>query len=325
MAATRVSIQKVSRDKWKPLDGTLAPPSIDAWTYALAHVDRSKTRLSSKPSKNIYGYRFPEPGLIAYAENRLDRYTINGLHLRVAVQHRVYIGVDSNPTQVPIGCSNDEWRTILNSSYGQLDFAEEHDNRRQVEIHRSGSSSRRDTSSQDSRRELVKAMFGAYPSAESVTQVTWRNHTIQSGQVALLNPAILREIVWDLSEHNFRADLLALDRILAPGPWANDRISRDCLLKSVFPGGDSYLCNSVPDEPRGIASTDWTERREFFGRLASAMSSWPSAPPELSSYSEVTQSEKSFSHTERRIALFFCQTVFDQFGRPAIIPCRIRF
>lgn len=317
-----VSMPKVNRDKWKPLDGTFAPPAINAWNAALRGVDRSNARLSSKPSKEIYGYRFPDPGLIAYAEHRLDRYVINWLHIRVAVQHRVYLGIDNVPTQIPVGCSNEEWRSILNSSYGQLDFTEEH---HQSGTHLPAASSRRDANSSDNRRELIRAMFGVYPSNEYVTQASWGEHVIMCGKVALLDPTILREIVWDLCEHNFRADLLALDRLLAPAKWGSDYVSRDELLKSVFADGESYICTSVPSEARGIASSDWRERREFIGKLALVMGSWPSAPADIGHYDEASRTEVSFARIERIVALFFCQTIFDQFGRPAIVPHRIRY
>lgn len=316
-------MQKISRDKWKPLDGTFAPPAINAWVVALRGVDRDKSRLSSKPSKEIHGYRFPEPGLIAYAESRLDRYVINWLHLRVAVQHRVFFGVESNPSQVPVGCSNEDWRSILNASYGQLDFTEDLEHHSKPEIRRHVPASRHDASSSDSRRELIRSMFGVYPSEEPVTQVLWRDNIIKCGQVAFLDPVILREVVWDLCEQNFRADLLALDRILASSAWTNDQNSRDRLLKSVFPGGESYICTSIPTQSRGIASYDWRERRAFVGNLASAMLSWPGAPQKLGQYSEYTRTEVGFASMERLIALFYCQTIFDNFGRPAIVPCRI--
>lgn len=318
-------MQKTSRDKWKPLDGTFAPPPIISWTTALSNVDRSKSRMSSKPSKEIYGYRFPDPGLIVYAENRLDRYLINWLHIRVAVQHRVYFAVDGDPLQIPVGCSNEQWRSILNSSYGHLDFTDEQHREQRTVIRSTIPSSRRDAASSDSRRELVRAMFGEYPTEESVSQVQWREHVIKSGEVTLLNPMIVQEIVWDLCEHNFRADFLALDRLLAQKLWANDAISRDRLLRSVFPGSGSYICTDTPTDNRGIASLDWRERREFIGNLATVMISWPHAPLDLSGYQERTRSEISFAHFERAVALFFCQNVFDNFGRPAILPCRVRY
>lgn len=314
---------KISRDKWIPLDGTFAPLAISAWTTALANVDRDKSRLSTKPTKEIHGYRFPEPGLIAYAEQRLDRYVINWLHLRAAVQHRVYLHIDSDPSQIPVGCSNEDWRAILNASYGELDFTIEDGQSNLSEISHHPPSSRRDAASSDNRRELIKGMFGVYPSDSPVTQVSWREQIIRSGQVALLNPVILQEIVWDLCEHNFRADLVALDRLLVPQAWTTDSMSRDRLLKSVFPGGDSYICTSIPATACGIASLDWRERRCFIGNLASLMVLWPGAPSELGEYRERTQTEVSFFRVERLITLFYCQTVFDRFGRPAILPYRI--
>lgn len=214
------------RDKWVEMVGDFLPPTVPMWSSALARVDR--TRLAAAPSKDYSGFRFPDPGLILYSHVRRERNLFNWLLVREANLRRVD-NESSSSAGVPIGASNEHWRAFLGSEFSseELEIAASSVN---------GSSSRVSLTDNAKLRLAAIGIFGRPPLGHNIQAAVWRGFTIPRTTLFEHDHRLVQEIMWDLYEHSFRFDLLALDMLLAPNIWSTSRDTRAALVRSVFPG-----------------------------------------------------------------------------------------
>lgn len=160
--------------------------------------------------------------------------------------------------------------------------------------------------------------------------VFWQEHSIAPAAMEeTLTDEIITEILWDLFEHNFCFELLALDRALVPDQWASMKfLDRDALLRTVFfdcdeqPGG-AYVVERLPLYNCGLAADDWLARRLFVDNLRVIMLLWPNATHSLPC-GPLEYDENEFLRQEQSIAAFYCQSFFNVFGRAAIVPHGLR-
>lgn len=157
---------------------------------------------------------------------------------------------------------------------------------------------------------------------------------VLSSQLYEVPDRIAREVVWDLYEHNFRLELLALDRCAVPrGSMSQlEGLQRDDRVRQCFPN-DSLVNLDVPVEDRGLGASDWGHRMQWIEALRRVMSAWPHCPEALKTTSAVnsvgtgfiTGDKKMVSDVERMAYPFYCQTFFNYFGRAPSVPHSLSF
>jgi len=144
----------------------------------------------------------------------------------------------------------------------------------------------------------------------------------------MLTPTINSEIVWDLFEHNFRLELLALDRCAMAESWQvpMEAAIRDTLVRGVFPGDGGFLVGIMPTSNQGLAAERWEDHLPFVEKLRKLMSDWPGEPAgKLKAIGALDSVDfiptpYDIEKVQRVIAPLYCQTFFDFFGRAAITP-----
>ncbi|KAK0196157.1 hypothetical protein F5146DRAFT_997620 [Armillaria mellea] len=147
--------------------------------------------------------------------------------------------------------------------------------------------------------------------ASGSAQARWRDK--ESSSLSLDN---IREILWEVSEINFRLEFFALDRKLC-GCESTRHLN---LLGQCFPYGRWNMPHHIDlgSANYGIAHSNWIER-------APCMQSWQGCPVPLSASSDQTggYSEFDVERVEKEMAYFYVETFFVTFGREPVLPQRL--
>jgi len=143
-----------------------------------------------------------------------------------------------------------------------------------------------------------------------------------------------REVLWDLFKHNWRLELLSIDRVLLPRTTmtVSQRMEQEGLVLEVLPRGlFVMLTPSVKDE--GLAARHWEDWAEYVEAFWVLLASWlvPGAEV-LGQMSTGHWDEPSFSFCTNQSAVeavervayrLYCQTFFKYTGCAPTIPCSL--
>ena len=135
---------------------------------------------------------------------------------------------------------------------------------------------------------------------------------------------VWKEVVWDLFEHNFRLELLALDGCIFPRDLLADEdvASRDDMVLAVFPG-NTVLSNTYPTKDEGLAAKDWQARRKYVEAFRLLLSYWPGQEAEILQKMSPGVTERSVIEVEKVAYPFYCRTFFRYLGRAPCTPHRL--
>lgn len=303
------------------------------WYDALSQVDHSLP-IHSALTKAQMGYMYPDPGMLTAFDTSKRLQAITAWLSISPVRRSQVLG----PLEyLPPPLSAARWREFFwlinkhNFNPGQNVL---------------GAADDKVTSSM----ETLVLMFGREDARRmnlDVTEVHFHGTTypvVHGAAVGLLEFDI-RRVLWELSEMNWRYELLALDRVAARDEWCKTDadIDRKCLVERVF----------RPD--RCVAVTCWRADESFIlhsnnlyrvgtmAHLRELMLSWPACPASISAGllevespdvlpSSITElnlvmceklAAPRILQLERDIRAFYCQSFFQFFGRPPILPLHI--
>lgn len=246
---------------------------------------------------------FPDPCLIVgtTSEERRKRYIVTWLSIRSAWLNRV-----TDSTASPVHPSI--WRGFLNSIL----------NPEQVFSSSSASSRQLNEAMNLFGPEFMKLHISAH---QSPALLTWRDNTVTADT---LSAEHIREVLWDLAEHNFRFELLHLDKRMVSAAWNGDSTRLEIVLR-VFAGGAGTVLGSepFPDRNRGLGSLRVEDRLPFLENFRALLSSWPDAPSALLNPLKSSDLNTHVFAVERCVTLFYVQSFYDTYGRPPIIPRHI--
>ncbi|KAI6010001.1 hypothetical protein EDC04DRAFT_2906277 [Pisolithus marmoratus] len=149
-----------------------------------------------------------------------------------------------------------------------------------------------------------------------------RDISISLADLASIDQLMKSKVLWDLYEHNFRFELVALTRVLMPALSLNQESEWLDRVRQVFPG-DSELtmcAEPFPSENQGLGSSDLQSKRKYVERLRGLLALWPGFPSDLVEPLLPSASSARVWAVERKLAAFYIQLFFDNFGRPPILP-----
>ncbi|KAI6038950.1 hypothetical protein EDC04DRAFT_2895685 [Pisolithus marmoratus] len=192
---TKASITP-NAELWQDLDDPAIPPSIYAWHVALQNVTKDPKRV--RPNAPKIAYFFPHPALFVRGESseRRLRYLRNWLGSRAGWITRLTAS-DVSPV-IPR-----TWRAFLNTIPDQI-------------------------SSTFSGNKVCEAadLFGSElvkVQRDAPSHVQFRDITLSLVDLGTIDTATKSKILWDLYEHNFQFELVALDRVLVPNKWSSQQ------------------------------------------------------------------------------------------------------
>ncbi|KAK7037344.1 hypothetical protein VNI00_011094 [Paramarasmius palmivorus] len=316
---------QIFRDKFTEITTPYSPFVPPFWVQALGSIDKSK-----RPPKDEVpnsGYVFPDPGLfLAASPDKLDRYLRKWLDLRDILSFRVMM---RSPCLASVAWSPTQWRTLL-----ALTDAYPSKPNSQMQLSRNAVD-----------RLLGECMkfYGIRRREDALVvkeyHFTWRGVQYPIGR--LHDPKIVKEIVWELYELNFRHEFHALDIMIrrqrkAPtfgeDPWGSmyqaGNASDTCHdeVQTCFPGNKT----SCPSEiywdvaAEGVAADSLASRIPWILCMKKVLKTWPGSEAYMLLQTDRERPEQ-FTDTEaldleKSVALFYCQSFYNKFGRPPIIP-----
>lgn len=180
-------------------------------------------------------------------------------------------------------------------------------------------------------KELFRELLSERMQGE-VTKVFWHGRTlhVQESKILDLDSDVVREIIWELFEHNFRYEIQALDMAAAPSEWrdTDSACFRRDAVRSIFgPDGKFIIWNDeFPRSNVGLQAERVPDRLSSLEQLRVLMTSWRDAPVTIRDVSMLDQVSRALlEDREYHIVLFYCQTFYDFFGRPPVCPHRIPY
>jgi hypothetical protein len=289
------------------------PPSIESWVVALQSVDKDSGRIRDSASK-MKGYRFPDPGLFISTSLK-NVYLATWLSARPAWMWGMAKEISpagSGPVRVP----SQWWRDFLRRGCFPTDPSSH-------ALVTSKAKTTKGPSKTELRNKDVTRIFCHHMGAELkiVDSVFWRGKQLTQEGIARLDPGVTAEILWDLYEHNWRLELVSLDRVVVLTLWwRGEPQNRDSLIKSLFHNND-YLVSQFPTSDQGLAALVWKDRAPYLKIFREIMSAWPGFPRDAKGLKLTSPGEVAF--VEKLLANFYCQTFFDFSGRAPITPHRL--
>ncbi len=283
-SAPRRPVRQSQRDPFEDPQSPVIPLAMPVWSRALKNV-KTKTYQES----DLKRYAFPDPRVFVSSTDsqRKLQYLINWLRFRQGLKWRLTHGRGvALPSQL--------WRDFLNMD---LNLG-------------AGTAEGEEETKASKRRSAIRTIFGSIETT-SHTDIVWRDVDIDPD--VMPDPAIIRQILSELYELNFRCELLALTRRLSP-----DQSNQ--LVQACFYGADISLFSIIPMQDRGLAAAEPSQRRPYVIALVKLMSTW--AVSDIPScFSRVDSSDvHEFLQIEEAAASFYTQKFYDISGRAPIIP-----
>ena len=170
-------------------------------------------------------------------------------------------------------------------------------------------------------REEVKAIF-----ADALDELQIDLFPPPSNHCPTVPVDEAQKILWELTELNFRIELLALDKRASGSSSHRDEHERQAMVRKCF-DVPSLIVADVQRVNYDLQAHDWQERLPFLLALRALMRDWdglkptPLLLPDLASHNMYT--EVDVQQLEDHIACFYTQTFYSLFGRAAVIPMRL--
>ncbi|PPQ76810.1 hypothetical protein CVT24_011653 [Panaeolus cyanescens] len=303
------------RDKFKPLESHLAPFPIPAWSLGLAAVNQSpELRLTDKTTApQLAFYAFPDPALlISPKEDSKKAKLLTTWLLCRDAWNSAMTSKDS------LAMSSQNWRDILFQDFTIIPEA-------------------KDTKASESRLKALAKFapkdleaFRTEPQYATGQPMTWRGRQYVPGTLPPVQ--VVREILWELYELNFTYELISLDQHACEGlDLENETALYEREADFIIPCFTALSYKrpviNLPDKNEGLASDTMPERLEFVLAMAKLMSSWRGEKPAIFDLHkrrlQRSISREQASELEKEVARFYCQTLYNYFGRAAQIPHRL--
>ncbi|KAH7905167.1 hypothetical protein BJ138DRAFT_1118719 [Hygrophoropsis aurantiaca] len=283
-----------NRDKWVDPNSPLMPPPIQTWEVAMRKVDQTVARLVL-PDVDA-GYRFPEPALLVATERKRD-YFVNWLAARPTWISRV---AHDPPQKLPVPQT---WRNFLG-----------------------GGESKKADSQTQRLKEATNHLFGddilgVVTLATQDGIVPWRDSSLHVSELENPPVRLAQQIIWELYEHSFRFELLALDRAMAPQIWAQSSAKHEDTVLDVFPDHTLVMFSApFPSVNTGLASTSFSALLPFLEAFRSLLTAWPQFPATLTHPLAPDTDMGRIFLVKNNVVQFYCQCFFNVFGRPPVVP-----
>ncbi|KAI6103115.1 hypothetical protein EV401DRAFT_1875579 [Pisolithus croceorrhizus] len=264
------------------------------WHSALQNVNKDLKRV--RPNAPKIAYFFPHPSLFVRGKSsdHRQRYLRNWL-----VSHTGWITHLSASDVTPV--TPRSWQDFLNTIPKQISST--------------FSGDRLHEATNLFGLELIKVQH------EVPSHIQFRDISISLEDLASVDQLTKSKVLWDLFEHNFQFELVALGRVLMSSmPLDEDMLTRFSI--QVFPGDSELtMCTEpFPSEDQGLGSSDPQSKCEYVEKLRDLLAPWPGFPSDLMAPLLPSASLARVWVTEKKLAVFYMQSFFDNFGQLPILP-----
>ncbi|KAI6104218.1 hypothetical protein F5141DRAFT_1065039 [Pisolithus sp. B1] len=146
--------------------------------------------------------------------------------------------------------------------------------------------------------------------------------SISLEDLASIDQLMKSKVLWDLFKHNFWFELVTLGHVLMSSmPLDQESEWLNCACQ-VFPGDSELTMCAEPflSEDQGLGSSDPQSKHEYVEKLQDLLAPWPGLPSDLMAPLLPLALSACDWVTEKKLAVFYMQSFFDNFGQPPILP-----
>ncbi|THU99405.1 hypothetical protein K435DRAFT_855690 [Dendrothele bispora CBS 962.96] len=301
------------RNKFSLPSNPLFPPSLQIWNLCLSEVD-----VTNPPAERSGGFCFPDAQLFVSVQKREKTllYIKNWLRFRDIL---LFWLLKPSPSLI----LNHVWRQLLGGEFRSPNNSSQSGSVPSVESKLTRAAVR---------KLEVRNLLGTCLTESGVElnleaplgPVSWRGQSVGPDQE--VSDSIVREVLWELSELNFRCELSALDKILTR-PGRQSPAHHTKLLHCLFERGDGdVLTADVFRASQGLAARLPAWRKPYLFAFRDVMMDWLGADKyqDISNYRECeSQNDLVLEVFERPLVQIYLQHFFDVFGRAATVPLRL--
>ncbi|KAI6118554.1 hypothetical protein EDD16DRAFT_1707347 [Pisolithus croceorrhizus] len=146
--------------------------------------------------------------------------------------------------------------------------------------------------------------------------------SISLEDLASIDQLTKSKVLWDLFEHNFQFKLVTLGHVLMSSMLLDQESEWLDHACQVFPGDlELTMCaEPFPSEDQGLGSSDPQSKCEYVEKLWDLLAPWPGFPSDLMAPLIPSASSAHVWVMEKKLAVFYVQSFFDNFGWPPILP-----
>lgn len=303
------------------------PPICPEWYAALSGVNRDQDHHPTV-SRIAAGYMYPEAGFVA-AVPPVRRASIVAAWLTIRPDRCAQL-LHPSSDRLPLATAT-TWRAFFSL------YALHPQSAARIEYRPEGGIRSRAQQCRLAAYTAARGMFGGRIMdviKEPSSEVYWhhRSLSIVDGAILDLPDTTLREIVWELQELEWRYEVLALDRVLAEAIWRQEdadltRTEKVTRVFTPFPMLVTWA-QPFPTVNPAVSAATRLARIPALAALRELMLDWPACPPVLAQVSfdmphlqdPTTPLLAGLEHT---VMLFYCQSFYDHFGRPPVLPHRL--
>lgn len=294
---------------WIPCTSPLMPLPLPNWAFALKQLSSLSTALDPRPITGLDGgYVVPDPNMIARASNpRTQAIYIHGwVQVRELFLYRLRYVESAKPL------SNRIWKSVLGMDKRSNKVTPHPNSRRTKEV---------DRAQEDLELVLRKARSKISVADLRLQTAHWGdNPVVLIAETELPDESIVREILWELAEVNFRHDFLNIDYLETLGREGMQR--RMHVEELCWPDHSSY-----PDRNNihvSIASQNPQERFRRLFNFFIVVQDWRChKPPVFDQPFPLPTQSAALDDVEQAIALVYADRFYQYHYRPASIPYRI--
>ncbi|KAJ3566228.1 hypothetical protein NP233_g7127 [Leucocoprinus birnbaumii] len=310
----------INKERFQQSNSPLSLWTIATWVDALRSVDTDPRRILQHNQRSLFrGYMFPDPPALLDEKNGKEN-LLGWLLIRPSWISTL-TGFEPRHATLP---SPQQWRSYLRELALDYELVRKDERKFHNSIVQGMSRQARRNQWQ---REAAKEIFTApKPIRDLVTSIPWNGHAVWTPTNLSLLDNDYRLAVWDSHEHNFRAELISLDRCVMRDAWKDGK-EREHKIRAIFYDKTIFMMQ-VPSRFKSIASERATDRCTFVEAFRTLVTDWPGEiPKKLAALEfrkevgfEVVWDFDLMGTVEVMAFKYYCQLFFDYFGRAPTIP-----
>ncbi|KDR70631.1 hypothetical protein GALMADRAFT_144530 [Galerina marginata CBS 339.88] len=313
--------RQINLDKFKDPPSPNSPEVSSLWSYALKSVNPDWHLVWDHPNQSLLrGYPVLDPSVLTSSSTRSEVYYLAWLLFRSTCLSRTLdSGARLHTATTRRGMPKpgpQEWREFL----WQLGRA--------FSL-RSDDGLHRPLKKAKIVDDVATTFDFPIPVGSVLQSVYWNGEKIKSSTSIeagslTLDKRTCQEVVWDLHEHNFRLELLALDCCIFPRELMADSVVglRDEMVLAVFPG-QKIIGMYLPLQDEGLGARDWHYRIQYVEAFRRLLSSWHGKEAVALKMMSIGTTEHHVLEIEKLAYPFYCRTFFEYFGRAPCTPRRL--
>lgn len=294
------------RNRFQRLDHAHFPLRLPWWDTACERL----LKLHDHTGHSLLHSPVPNPVIFLLPDNQLrSNFLLTWLRLRPVVLWRLSL------PNARFYASKD-WRAMLEAADGYKTAASDRRTKMLAELNKLV----------DTSRSMLSSQMTINPANLQSSPALWNDVPVELDASGQLNGEVIREVIWELYETNFRIELLTLDRHMVPEPVGDTE--EVCMQREVWFQREAMVHRCWPGlpyrpqyhSPGASSVAHQALRLPFIKAFFELLRTWPGRPDVLKRPFPPDEHLSDIFGIEEALANFYVRVFVKVFHRPATVP-----